>query len=181
MKLFALTFLSLFTLCCAAQEHYLLVGTYDSPKSEGIYVYRFSSGNGTAVPVSHIRSSNPSFLAVSPDERSVYAVFETAPKDGKGGDVAAFGKKMYRTHEGLSREYGVSCKELDYLADFVKAHPEVIGARMMGGGFGGCTINIIKKEAVEPLINELLPLYKRDMGLELKYYRVEIENGTSRI
>ena len=90
MKLFALTFLSLFTLCCAAQEHYLLVGTYDSPKSEGIYVYRFSSGNGTAVPVSHIRSSNPSFLAVSPDERSVYAVFETAPKDGKGGDVAAF-------------------------------------------------------------------------------------------
>lgn len=88
---------------------------------------------------------------------------------------------MFRTHEGLSKEYGVSCKELDYLADFVAARPEVIGARMMGGGFGGCTINIIKKEAVEPLINELLPLYKRDMGLDLKYYRVNIEEGTSSI
>lgn len=105
----------------------------------------------------------------------------TGCADLERGDVAAFGKKMYRTHEGLSREYGVSCKELDYLADFVKAHPEVIGARMMGGGFGGCTINIIKKEAVEPLINELLPLYKRDMGLDLKYYRVNIEDGTSRL
>ncbi|MBN8686378.1 MAG: galactokinase [Chitinophagales bacterium] len=105
----------------------------------------------------------------------------TGCADLERGDVAAFGRKMYRTHEGLSKEYGVSCKELDYLADFVAAHPEVIGARMMGGGFGGCTINIIKKEAVEPLINELLPLYKRDMGLELKYYRVNIEEGTSRI
>ena len=105
----------------------------------------------------------------------------TGCEDLDRGDLAAFGKKMFRTHEGLSKEYGVSCKELDYLADFVKARPEVIGARMMGGGFGGCTINIIKKEAVEPLINELLPLYKQDMGLELKYYRVEIEEGTSRI
>jgi len=105
----------------------------------------------------------------------------TGCEDLDRGDLAAFGKKMFRTHEGLSKEYGVSCKELDYLADFVKARPEVIGARMMGGGFGGCTINIIKKEAVEPLINELLPLYKRDMGLELKYYRVNIEDGTSLI
>ena len=105
----------------------------------------------------------------------------TGCEDLDRGDLAAFGKKMFRTHEGLSKEYGVSCKELDYLADFVKARPEVIGARMMGGGFGGCTINIIKKEAVEPLINELLPAYKRDMGLELKYYRVNIEDGTSLI
>ncbi len=101
--------------------------------------------------------------------------------DLERGDLAAFGQKMFRTHEGLSKEYAVSCKELDYLADFVKARPEVIGARMMGGGFGGCTINIIKKEAVESLINELLPAYKRDMGLELRYYRVNIEDGTSRI
>lgn len=105
----------------------------------------------------------------------------TGCADLEKGDVAAFGKKMFRTHEGLSKEYGVSCKELDYLADFVSTKPEVIGARMMGGGFGGCTINIIKKEAVEALIEELLPLYKRDMGLELRYYRVEIEEGTSRI
>ncbi len=90
MKLIALTFLSLFTFCSAAQEYYMLVGTYDSPRSEGIYVYRFSSDRGTAVPVSQIRTSNPSFLAVSPDEKFVYAVSETAPQGGKGGEVDAF-------------------------------------------------------------------------------------------
>lgn len=72
------------------QEHYMLIGTYDSPKSEGIYVYRFNSNTGKAMRVSHIRTSNPSFLAVSPGEDFVYAVQEAAPKDGKGGDIAAF-------------------------------------------------------------------------------------------
>ncbi|MBI5371447.1 MAG: lactonase family protein [Sphingobacteriales bacterium] len=73
-----------------AQDFYLLVGTYDSPKSEGIYVYRFSSRDGTATPLSHIKASNPSFLAISPGQQYVYAVLENA-KEGKGGEVAAFG------------------------------------------------------------------------------------------
>ena len=73
-----------------AQEYYLLVGTYDSPKSEGVYVFRFNSANGEAREISHIKTSNPSFIAISPDERFVYAVHEVAPADGKGGDIAAF-------------------------------------------------------------------------------------------
>ncbi|MBI3139422.1 MAG: lactonase family protein [Sphingobacteriales bacterium] len=72
-----------------AQDFYLLVGTYDSPKSEGIYVYRFSSRSGTAAPVSHSKISNPSFLALSPARPYVYAVLENA-KEGNGGEVAAF-------------------------------------------------------------------------------------------
>lgn len=73
-----------------AQERYMLIGTYDSPKSEGIYVYRFNSETGAAMRVSMVKTPNPSFLAVSPDEKFVYAVHETASQDGKGGDIAAF-------------------------------------------------------------------------------------------
>lgn len=88
---------------------------------------------------------------------------------------------MFATHEGLSKEYEVSCKELDYLVSYVKNNPGVIGARMMGGGFGGCTINIIQKDAVEGLVSKLTEAYFKNMGRELKYYLVSIEDGTTLI
>lgn len=90
MKFFLTTLTSLFFLGTTAQEHYLLVGTYDSPKSEGLYVYKYNSIDGTTREISHIKSPNASFLAVSPDEKYVYAVEENAPSDGKGGNIAAF-------------------------------------------------------------------------------------------
>ncbi|MBI5371186.1 MAG: galactokinase [Sphingobacteriales bacterium] len=96
-----------------------------------------------------------------------------------GGDLHAFGQKMYATHDGLSREYEVSCRELDYLVTAVRARPEVTGARMMGGGFGGCTINIVKKDGVEGLVSDLTASYAVEMGKELKSYLVNIEDGTS--
>ena len=95
------------------------------------------------------------------------------------GDVAAFGKKMFATHHGLSKEYEVSCKELDFLVDEVKDDPSVLGARMMGGGFGGCTINIVKEDAVDALIERITPQYKAAMGLDLKSYVIALEDGTS--
>lgn len=85
-----LAFIILLTsLTAHTQDYYLLVGTYDSPKSEGIYVYRFSSSDGSIQPVSHIKTSNPSYLSIAPGGQFVYAVHENA-KDGKGGEVAAF-------------------------------------------------------------------------------------------
>ncbi len=82
----------IFLICfdARAQEYFMLVGTYDSPQSEGIYVYKFNTSTGFAKEISHIKTSNPSFIAISPDEKYVYAVHETAPQDGKGGDIAAF-------------------------------------------------------------------------------------------
>jgi galactokinase len=94
-------------------------------------------------------------------------------------DIETFGKKMYATHEGLSKEYEVSCPELDFLVDAVKDDSNVIGARMMGGGFGGCTINLVKEEAVNDLIQRITPLYEEAMKLELKSYVVSLEDGTS--
>ena len=73
-----------------AQSYYLLVGTYDSPKSEGIYVYKFSSGDGSAEEINHIKTPNPSFLTVSSNEKYVFAVNENADSTGKGGKVSSF-------------------------------------------------------------------------------------------
>ncbi len=100
-------------------------------------------------------------------------------EDLKMGDIHALGKKMFVTHDGLSNMYDVSCKELDFLVDFVKNNDAVVGARMMGGGFGGCTINLVKEEAIEQLINQIQPSYEEAMGLPLNYYIASIENGTS--
>jgi galactokinase len=105
----------------------------------------------------------------------------TGCDDLERGDIKGLGEKMFRTHEGLSKEYEVSCKELDFLVDAVKGNEAVIGARMMGGGFGGCTINIIKEEAINDLQETLSKEYTKAMGLELTTYIAQIENGTERV
>src|SRR4030095_229009 len=88
---FLTTLVSCFLFVCAcAQEHYLLVGTYASPLSKGIHVYRFNSSNGQVIPVSEVSTPNPSFLTISSDGKYVYAVHETAPSEGKGGEIASF-------------------------------------------------------------------------------------------
>jgi galactokinase len=94
-------------------------------------------------------------------------------------DTITFGQKMFATHDGLSREYAVSCSELDFLVDAVRNDPNVLGARMMGGGFGGCTINLVKEAAVDDLVKRLTPLYKKQTGLDLQAYVVSLEEGTS--
>jgi galactokinase len=100
-------------------------------------------------------------------------------KDLEANDLVAFGKKMFETHHGLSKLYEVSCPELDFLVTLVKDNPDVLGARMMGGGFGGCTINIVKEEAIGKLIEDTTAVYKTAMGKELKAYIVNIEDGSS--
>jgi galactokinase len=102
-----------------------------------------------------------------------------ATEDLQNGDLAAFGRKMFETHEGLSREYEVSCKELDFLVEQVRDDPAVIGARMMGGGFGGCTINLVREDAIAALVARVAPVYRDAMKLELKVYVAQIEDGTS--
>ena len=88
---------------------------------------------------------------------------------------------MFKTHDGLSNDYEVSCKELDFLATRAKDSNMVIGARMMGGGFGGCTINIVKIEHLHQFIKFMTDAYKNELKLNLKTYIVKIENGTSKL
>ncbi|MBS1743251.1 MAG: galactokinase [Bacteroidetes bacterium] len=97
------------------------------------------------------------------------------------GNIPALGKKIFESHEGLSKDYEVSCKELDFLVDLVKINPAVAGARMMGGGFGGCTINLVKEDAIEKLIDSVKMIYEKETRLPLTSYIAEIDNGTSEV
>jgi galactokinase len=95
------------------------------------------------------------------------------------GDILTLGQLLFDTHEGLSKEYEVSCAELDMIVDTLKKEPAVVGSRVMGGGFGGCTINLIKKGEEEAIRTKLAQLYQATFGIELKTYEVTISNGTS--
>lgn len=101
--------------------------------------------------------------------------------DLKKGDIAALGQKMFRTHEGLSREYEVSCRELDWLVHYVSHETDVLGARMMGGGFGGCSINLVKEDAADALAEKVSTQYRLATGLTLSVYGVQIADGTGKI
>jgi galactokinase len=104
---------------------------------------------------------------------------QKASRDLENGDLKAFGKKMYETHEGLSELYEVSCQELDFLVDEAKKSEAVLGARMMGGGFGGCTINIVRKDVADQFTAHLTRMYKQRFSIDLATYPVKIKEGTS--
>jgi galactokinase len=99
----------------------------------------------------------------------------------KKGDLIGFGKNMFETHDGLSKDYEVSCEELDFLVDKAKETNMVIGSRMMGGGFGGCTINLVKISDIDRFIQTMTKAYKQELNLDMKVYLVKIENGTSKL
>ena len=98
----------------------------------------------------------------------------------EAGDYETVGKKMYETHFGLSKDYEVSCEELDFLVD-VAIDCNVTGARMMGGGFGGCTINLVKEELYELFIEEAEKKYMEKYGKAPKVYDVVIGDGSCKL
>ena len=96
-------------------------------------------------------------------------------------DLIAFGKKMFEAHEGLSKLYEVSCPELDFLVQLARENKNVIGSRMMGGGFGGCTINIIKQEAVKDFMADATEAYQKKFQINPEVIDVKVEDGTHAI
>lgn len=96
-------------------------------------------------------------------------------------DLPAVGRNLYLSHEGLSKLYQVSCNELDYLVEFTKDIPEVLGSRMMGGGFGGCTINLVHNDYVDLFSSKIKNAYKEKFNLDLEIYKMSIEDGVNRI
>jgi len=91
------------------------------------------------------------------------------------------GKLMFETHDGLSKEYEVSCEEVDFLVDYVRNEKQVIGSRMMGGGFGGCSINLVEKGSEEELYEKISEAYLQKFGIQLNHYKVKISKGTSKV
>jgi galactokinase len=97
------------------------------------------------------------------------------------GDLEGFGREMYATHDGLQHEYEVSCPELDFLVAETRSNDYVVGARMMGGGFGGCTINLVKREGVEDFETQMKEAYMQEFGIKLPCFRVTITEGTTEV
>lgn len=96
------------------------------------------------------------------------------------GDYETVGQKMYETHHGMSKLYEVSCEELDFLNDVAKKCG-VTGSRVMGGGFGGCTINLVKEDKYEAFVKEAFESYTAKFGHEPKLYNVVISDGARKL
>ena len=95
-------------------------------------------------------------------------------------DYETVGEKMYETHYGMSRLYEVSCEELDYLNNIAR-ECGVTGSRVMGGGFGGCTINLVKEELYDSFIEKAKTAFKAKFGYEPKVYDVVISDGARKL
>ena len=96
------------------------------------------------------------------------------------GDYETVGQKMYETHHGMSKLYEVSCEELDFLNDIAR-ECGVTGSRVMGGGFGGCTINLVKNELYDAFIARAQEAYREKYGKLPKVYDVVISDGARKI
>lgn len=106
----------------------------------------------------------------------VYAVSDALER----GDYETAGQKMYETHHGMSKLYEVSCEELDFLNDVAREHG-VTGSRVMGGGFGGCTINLVKDELYDSFIEDAKKQFKEKFGRDPKVYDVVISDGARKL
>ena len=115
-------------------------------------------------------------------KRAKHAVYENqrtirAVEALKNNDVELFGKLMNASHKSLRYDYEVSCEEIDILVDLAQAMPGVIGSRITGGGFGGCTVSIVKNDTVDAFIREIGKTYQEKVGHEAEFYVVEIGDG----
>lgn len=97
----------------------------------------------------------------------------------KANNLKRVGELLYETHEGLSKMYEVSCPELDFLVAFTKGNDAVLGARMMGGGFGGCTINLVHEDAIEDFVAAASTAYEKACNLKLTWFEASPSQGTS--
>ena len=97
----------------------------------------------------------------------------------KANNLKRVGELLYETHDGLSKMYEVSCPELDFLVAFSKKYDSVLGARMMGGGFGGCTINLVHEDAIEEFVKAASAAYEKECNLKLTWFEASPSEGTS--
>jgi len=113
-------------------------------------------------------------LYIIQENKRVFKTFDAV----KNNDLEQFGKLLYASHNGLQHQYKVSCDELDFLVNKANENPNVLGSRMMGGGFGGCTINFIKKEAVSAYSDSIKKSYQNHFNKECSFYSVTLSQGT---
>ncbi len=114
--------------------------------------------------------------AVAENQRTIEAVAAL-----KADNIARFGELMNQSHVSLRDDYEVSCEEIDILVDLAWKIPGVIGSRITGGGFGGCTVSIVENDAVDDFIRSIGASYKEKVGHEAEFYTVDIGEGAGEL
>lgn len=114
--------------------------------------------------------------AVKENQRTIQAVAAL-----RAGDITRFGQLMNQSHISLRDDYEVSCEEIDILVDLAWTLPGVIGSRITGGGFGGCTVSIVKNDSVDTFTESIGQAYKEKVGHEAEFYIVDIGDGAKRL
>ena len=176
-------------LCDSRVKHSLVTSEYNTRRAQceaGVAILRAVYGDQIQslrdvtmeMLDAHVRDQEPLLY-----RRCAYVVQENGRlldgvADLQRDDVAAFGQRMYGSHQGLSKWYEVSCPELDILEEIARNHPGVLGARMMGGGFGGCTINLVREAALDDFEKTIREQYKAKTGKDTLIYSCVIEDGT---
>jgi galactokinase len=115
-------------------------------------------------------------------KRAKHAVYENhrtkqAADALRNGGLTEFGRLMRESHLSLKDDYEVSCAELDFLAEAAWSFDGVYGARMTGGGFGGCTVNLIKKDRLSSFVGTVSEKYRKEFGIDAQIFAVEISGG----
>ena len=116
---------------------------------------------------------NKALYVLEENERVKSAAFAIS-----NNDLKQLGQLLYQSHEGLSKHYKVSCSELDFLVSTTTDNPDILGARMMGGGFGGCTLNLIARSVVDNFKQKISTAYRKKFNLECEFYSVQLSKGT---
>lgn len=169
-------------------SHSLASSEYNTRRIEcetGVEIMRKHNQSVTALRNATIDLLNEIKLEISPKiyNRCKYVIEENsrvlqAVELLKTDNLNDFGALMYDTHFGLQNLYEVSCPELDFLVDFTKNNSAIIGARMMGGGFGGCTINLIHANAINNFVVEVSQAYYKKFNIELTAFEALPSEGT---
>lgn len=175
-------------LCDSGVKHALVDSEYNTRRAEceeGVAVLKqYDAAISTLrdVPLEMLEKHTPELRPVV-FRRCKYVVEEIARVELacaalQRNDLATLGQLMFQTHDGLNLEYEVSVPEINFLVETARANPAVLGSRMMGGGFGGCTINLVKTEALESFIETTRAAYLAEFGIVLKTYPVRLTGGT---
>ncbi len=178
-------------LCDTKVKHSLASTAYNTRKIEceaGVKAIQAKNRNVKSLRDANLKDLEEVRSSISQDvyDRCEFVINENnrvlaAIKAIKNKDMKLLGSFMFQSHEGLKNKYKVSCTELDILADFAKKHPAVVGARMMGGGFGGCTINLIKSKGLDSFKTTAASHYKLKTGKEATFYDIKISDGASKL
>lgn len=171
-----------FLICNTKTKHELADGEYNKRRAEcEAAAAFFGKGSLRDVTFEDLNERSAGMPDI-PNKRARHIVTENARVEAsvlalKGGDLEAFGQLMNESHRSMRDDFEISCGELDLMVDLANESGEVLGARMTGGGFGGCTINLMKPGDHSDFISQITSRYRSETGIEPEIYSCNIGDG----